>query len=172
MNALLRHFREMFHYDRWANRRVCRAVAGLQPDREGAERAIELYSHVLRASDVWFARTHGDTGPIERLWEPFEAGRLEAETERTGEEWRAFLDELPHDELGRTVGYRTSTGVEHRDALEAILRHVLNHGTHHRGQVVLTLRGLGLDPPVTDYIAMVREDGGPDGRRTRGRSSV
>jgi uncharacterized damage-inducible protein DinB len=34
----------------------------------------------------------------------------------------------------------------------AVLRHVVNHSTYHRGQVAAKLRRLGVEPAATDFI--------------------
>ena len=39
----------------------------------------------------------------------------------------------------------------------AVLRHVVNHATYHRGQVAAKLKRLGVDPPATDMIFWVKE---------------
>jgi len=39
------------------------------------------------------------------------------------------------------------------------MRHVANHATYHRGQIVTMLRQLGRTPPSTDYIRWLREVG-------------
>jgi uncharacterized damage-inducible protein DinB len=39
------------------------------------------------------------------------------------------------------------------------LLHVVNHGTHHRGQVAGFLRSMGRKPPVLDLIAYYRQTG-------------
>jgi uncharacterized damage-inducible protein DinB len=39
----------------------------------------------------------------------------------------------------------------------AVLRHVVNHATYHRGQVASKLKRLGVEPPATDFIFWVRE---------------
>jgi len=39
----------------------------------------------------------------------------------------------------------------------AVLRHVVNHATYHRGQVASKLKRLGVEPPATDFIFWVFE---------------
>jgi uncharacterized damage-inducible protein DinB len=39
------------------------------------------------------------------------------------------------------------------------MRHVVNHATYHRGQLVTLLRQLGRTPPPTDYTRWLREMG-------------
>jgi uncharacterized damage-inducible protein DinB len=41
--------------------------------------------------------------------------------------------------------------------LSDIVLHVVNHATHHRGQVSAFIRALGHRPPATDLTAMLRE---------------
>jgi len=58
-----------------------------------------------------------------------------------------FVADLPEPELVRRVSYRTTDGKDYtRDLWHAIFQ-VLNHGTHHRGEVsaVLDQRGVAND---------------------------
>ena len=41
------------------------------------------------------------------------------------------------------------------------MRHVANHATMHRGQVVGMIRQLGIDPPSTDLLFYLRSDISP-----------
>jgi uncharacterized damage-inducible protein DinB len=34
----------------------------------------------------------------------------------------------------------------------AVLRHVVNHSTYHRGQVASKLKRLGVEQPMTDFV--------------------
>ena len=39
----------------------------------------------------------------------------------------------------------------------AMLRHIVNHSTYHRGQVAAKLKRFGIDQPVTDFFFWVIE---------------
>jgi uncharacterized damage-inducible protein DinB len=47
-------------------------------------------------------------------------------------------------------------GEAHADPLAPLIRHVVNHSTHHRGQAATQLRQLGQAPPGTDLVAYSR----------------
>ena len=57
----------------------------------------------------------------------------------------------PGDPLARNlvsvVVYRNSRGERFERSLHDVLDHVANHGTHHRGQIVLLLRQAGSQLP-------------------------
>ena len=63
----------------------------------------------------------------------------------------------------RPVAYRTMRGAAHEQPLAAILAHVFNHQTHHRGQAHACLSILtGAEPPSLDLLAYQRGDTAPD----------
>lgn len=163
-------FRELFAYDGWASQRVARVVAralqgledaGAGPGGDAAARlrkAALVTSHVFRAQDVWMARIRsGGSGPTDALWDPLPSPELEARARATAARWGDLLDEVGEGSVERTVEYRNSSGREFRHPLDRTLTHVVNHGTHHRGQAVLLLRQAAVPPPVTDHIAFVRQ---------------
>jgi len=145
----------LFSYTRWANERV---LDTLQSAETLPERARELFSHLLRTQDVWYGRVadtdHADldfwaTDPL-----PACAERLDASTRR----WHTVLDERA-GALDQPVSYTNSSGTPFETPLRDICTHVVNHGTHHRAQIALVLREAGIEPPATDYIYYLREEG-------------
>ena len=64
----------------------------------------------------------------------------------------ALLGELPRDALDTVALWRTKQDTLHVSPAE-VLRHVVNHGTYHRGQVAALLKLHGVDFPETDYIS-------------------
>jgi uncharacterized damage-inducible protein DinB len=76
--------------------------------------------------------------------------------ERNANDFDALLSSLSSHASDRTIVYRNSAGREFADTVEDILLHVALHGSYHRGQVSLVIRGGGGEPAPTDYIAFVR----------------
>jgi uncharacterized damage-inducible protein DinB len=55
-----------------------------------------------------------------------------------------------------TCDYQLRIDSLYVSTLEEIMRHVVNHGSYHRGQVAFMLRLLGKQPQATDWIAFSR----------------
>jgi uncharacterized damage-inducible protein DinB len=53
--------------------------------------------------------------------------------------------------------YQDLQGRTHATPLWQIVLHVVNHGTHHRGQVAAMMRAMGHVPPPLDLIRYYRE---------------
>ena len=145
--------RTLLRYTRWAHGRILETMQGADavPDR-----ATTLFSHLLRAQDVWYGRVAGTDHATLDLWTteslPDCAERLETSTRR----WAALLDERA-GALDAPVAYTNSSGTAFETPLRDILTHVVNHGTHHRAQIALLLREADIAPPATDYIFYLRE---------------
>ena len=55
----------------------------------------------------------------------------------------------------RTMRYANSKGVQREHPAWQAMTHFFNHQTHHRGQATTLLMQAGVDPGVTDLIALV-----------------
>jgi uncharacterized damage-inducible protein DinB len=66
-----------------------------------------------------------------------------------------WIDNLNESDLAATLTYRRTTGDQTASMpLRLVLTHFFHHQTHHRGQVTTLLSQQGIDPGVTDLIAM------------------
>jgi uncharacterized damage-inducible protein DinB len=83
-------------------------------------------------------------------------GDLRATLSAVEQEREAFLGGLSDADLGRSISYRTLGGQTFSDPLGSLMKHVVNHSTYHRGQVVTQMRQLGHKPPSTDLILYLR----------------
>ncbi|MEM1003550.1 MAG: DinB family protein, partial [Bacteroidota bacterium] len=52
----------------------------------------------------------------------------------------------------RRIDYVNSKGNAYGNELKDILFHIINHATHHRGQILVDMRNHKMEPPVLDYI--------------------
>lgn len=162
--------RDLYRYNAWANRRILTAVEGLTPgevDRDlgsSFPSILTTLAHMASAEWIWLRRWKG-TSPrgIPGDWD---LTTLQALSDRWGEveaELREFVEALGPGDLARTLVYRNTAGVEFSAPLRQLLRHVVNHSTYHRGQVVTMLRQLGAQGVSTDLVQFHREraDSGP-----------
>ncbi len=158
--------RSHLDYTAWASRRLREAVSKLPADQlthdfGTADKSIlGTLVHVYGADRIWLARLEGTTPPpwiadpssvplsqLEQEWPPVEQ-RLH--------QWAANLT----DEGARTpIHYSDLRGRQWSQLPWMIVLHVVNHGTHHRGQVSGFLRSLGHAPPQLDLVRFYRETG-------------
>ena len=147
-------FRSLFRYTRWANDRVLRAMQAADPV---PKRAVELFSHLLRAQDVWFGRIEKTDHATLDLWVDESLAACAERAEASTRRWQSVLDGLAATDLDQPIAYTNSKGTHFETPLRNLLSHVVNHSTHHRAQIALVLREAGIAPPATDYIFFVRD---------------
>ncbi len=156
MNEGLRaHYLEFARYNTWANRRTAEMLDAPVPDVLASEQVgLRLFSHLLRAEAVWLGRIRGTADAALPIWE---TDMLSICRERLETNAAAFGETLfTSTDLSKRVDYANSQGTEYSTAVADIFSHVFNHGTHHRGQILLLLREAGNAPAPLDYIAYVR----------------
>jgi uncharacterized damage-inducible protein DinB len=71
--------------------------------------------------------------------------------------WKEYVAGLTPDKAAAEVAYSTFKGEAFRSPAWQIVMHVVNHGTHHRGQVSGFIRSLGKTPPVPDLMHFYRQ---------------
>lgn len=155
--------RELYAYNRWANHRTLDAVAALNEEAFNRDLGSSFPSvrdtlaHVLAAEWVWLRRWKGTSPrgtPDDWNLSTLEAIRARwTEVERKQE---AFVSGLEDGDLRRVVAYRNTAGRPFESTIGEMLRHVVNHSTYHRGQVVTMMRQLGAEPAGTDLIQYYR----------------
>lgn len=146
--------RSLLRYNRWANDRL---LATMQAADAPPERAVELFSHLLRTQDVWFGRVQDTDHAGLDFWVNEGLAGCAERVEASANRWQTVLNERAANNLDQPVVYTNSSGTTFETPLQDLLTHVVNHGTHHRAQIALLLREADIPPPATDYIFFVRE---------------
>lgn len=163
--SLLDHLDTLFAYDLWANRALAAALGEASPGGVASEspevrEAARLFAHLTRASEVWLGRVEGTGAAGLPVWpSDGDVAASLARAERAAAGWRAHLRAVGDRGLGQAIAYRNTRGERFETERAGIIAHVVNHGTHHRGQAVHLLREAGLEPPVLDVIAYLRGPG-------------
>ena len=145
---------QLFEYDRWANERIAEKLAGLATELPLADK---LLAHVVGAEEVWFERVSGGEYKKLAVWpEGLALAEVRKRFAAIADAWRAHLEKADAHEFARKVEFKNSAGEPCADPLEAIVRHVVNHGAHHRGQIASLLRAAGHKPETLDFIVWRR----------------
>jgi uncharacterized damage-inducible protein DinB len=71
-------------------------------------------------------------------------------------QWDEWLAGLNDDAVRTDFTYQDMRGNVWTEPIWKLVMHVVNHGTHHRGQVSGFLRAMGRVPPVLDLVAFYR----------------
>ncbi len=82
---------------------------------------------------------------------------MRARFEVVAARWRAHLERTDAKELARRVEFTNSAGQACADRLDDIVRQLVHHGSHHRGQIATLLRAAGRTPETLDFIVWRRK---------------
>jgi uncharacterized damage-inducible protein DinB len=148
----------LFAYDRWANRKVFDACRKLTAEQYGADPVPGWSSvratiyHIVLATEFNLRALAGD--PDDRI--PAEADLVTVDDvagllERAYRRFEELRPTLTPERLNTLLTLR-AIGRTFTLPRWAILRHIVNHSTYHRGQVAAKLKRFGIEPPNTDFF--------------------
>ncbi|HSX70725.1 MAG TPA: DinB family protein [Pseudomonas sp.] len=163
--TLATHLQRLIAYHGWAYDRLLGELASLTEEQYRAPCGLFFGSihgslnHLAVVDRIWLARVCGEPSTYTRLDD-------EAVSERAGFDaffaigvaaWHERLDGLDEAELLAPIDYRNMAGEPHTRTLLDIVTHLVNHGTHHRGQITAALTALGRPASVLDYLYALPE---------------
>jgi uncharacterized damage-inducible protein DinB len=166
----LSDIRQLFDYTEWANDLAFNAATQLSNENLRRDFGISHKSifgtlaHMAGAEWIWLERWH-DRSPAGKeawsLWTTESCGDLATLKDR----WREvverrtrFVSELDEAGLMAELPFKLLSGDPGSMRLVDQMRHVTNHATLHRGQVVGMVRQLGIAPPSTDLLFYLRRE--------------
>jgi uncharacterized damage-inducible protein DinB len=157
-------------YTAWASRRLVEAASELTPEEltrdfgTADKSVLGTLVHTFAADRVWLARMEGLPNPPYSTEADYQLQVLQSAWPALGERWRQWAAQLTDESVQHTLAYRDMRGRPWQQPVWVLLLHVVNHGTHHRGQVSGFLRSMRRTPPVLDLIYYYREvgSGSPD----------
>ena len=169
----LQDIRHLFDYTEWANDLALEAADKLSDEDLRRDVGISHKSifgtlaHMAGAEWIWLERWHGRS-PAKAdgwsRWTPESCGDLATLNHRWSEvvALRAqFISDLDENRLAADLPFKLLSGDPSSMPLVDQMRHVANHATMHRGQVVGMIRQLGIDPPSTDLLFYLRSEISP-----------
>jgi uncharacterized damage-inducible protein DinB len=151
---------ELLEYQRWATTKTLDSVAKLTNEQlhrdlgSSFKSVFETLLHLYGADRAWLGRVKGQTPsrPNPNDYPSLEAMREAWEVVFDG--WIATV--AKHENPKLEIQYTSYDGAPFSSSLEEIVKHVVNHGTYHRGQVAAMQRMLGGEAVSTDLISFYR----------------
>jgi len=151
-------------YTGWASARLVEAASQLTPDELSRDfgtadkSALGTLVHCFAADRIWMVRVSGD--PPVKFIDPerdMNLAVLQNDWPRLIQKWQAWASSQTGDSLAAGVSWKDLKGNSFEMPAWQIALHLVNHGTHHRGQVSGFLRAMGKVPPPLDLARYYRE---------------
>ncbi|MBI3210847.1 MAG: DinB family protein [Candidatus Solibacter usitatus] len=149
-------------YTAWASERLVHAAAQLSPDElqrdfgTSEKSVLGTLVHVFAADRIWMGRVNGNLPAV--FVDPEKDMHLETlrnEWPPIHQSWQKWADGMT--DFSATMKYKDLKGNPQESLYWQVVFHVINHGTHHRGQASGMLRALGIVPPPIDMSYYYRE---------------
>jgi uncharacterized damage-inducible protein DinB len=150
-------------YTKWASARLVEAAGALTSEElmrdfgTADHHVLGTLVHAYAADRIWLARIRGT--PPARFLDPekdMHLSVLQNDWPKLMEEWRSWAAPITEESFALRHSYKDLKENSYETPLWQIVLHVVNHGTHHRGQVSGFLRSMGHTPPPLDLMAYYR----------------
>ena len=139
-------FQQLFDYNFYCNKKLIEACAVIE---NVPEKSIALFSHILNTHQNWNAKLTTKE-PVYDLFQIHEVKNWEDihyDNQRTSFEITSTIDNFE-----KRIDYENSKGELLSNTVTDILFHIINHSTHHRGQISTDFRQNGHKPIPLDYV--------------------
>jgi uncharacterized damage-inducible protein DinB len=147
-------------YHQWATGRVLEETVPLPADQlvktlGGSFASVyATLVHLYQADCIWLDRLNGvPTGQLAHYEAPGCTYDLRNAWTEMLAKMVAGAEGLSENDWLREMSYKTLAGVPYETPLWQMVLHIVNHGSHHRGQITSMLRQLGVKPLNLDLIA-------------------
>jgi uncharacterized damage-inducible protein DinB len=156
---MLAELLDFLAYNRWAHERTLAASARVSKD--DYERTVggsfpslrATLEHLFLAEAIWVSRWHGDAaGQVPDIAGVDSPAALRERWIALWKEQWGFFGDLKEEDMTRRIAVRTRSGITAEPSLGDTIRHLVNHGSYHRGQAATLIRRLGSEPLATDYF--------------------
>ena len=149
-------------YSAWASNRMLEAASKLNEeelsrDFNTSDKTVAgTLAHAFAADRVWLGRIQGNPPASFIDDNDRRLDVLRQEWPALQQRWKQWAAPLADRDVLPKISYKDLKGNPYQTPLWQIMLHVVNHATHHRGQVSGFLRAMGHTPPPLDLIAFYR----------------
>jgi len=143
-------FNQLFDYNFFCNKKLIETCSSIDVL---PEKSIWLFSHILNTHHRWNAKLLNKevTYELFQIHEIRDWGDIHYENQRSSFEITSNVDDFE-----RRIDYENDEGRLFTNTVQDILFHIINHSTHHRGQIATDFRLNELEPIPLDYVLYKR----------------
>jgi len=155
--------RDHLAYSAWASQRLVHAATELTESellrdfQTSDHTVLGTLVHTFAADRVWLARLQKLPNPPYSTPADYSLNVLQVEWPRVQHGWGDLLKRTTDEEACTALIYQDLRGNTWKQPVWQLILHVVNHATHHRGQVSGFLRAMGRIPPPLDLVAYYRQ---------------
>ncbi len=139
-------FKDIIEFDYWANNEILTILE----HQKVIDKDILMFHHILEAQRVWIHRILDL--PVDLSWFEDNLNIIEFRPimESNVQKIRAFIDTEPN--LNEYFHFQNIKKEDSTFMRRDVLFHFLNHGTHHRAQILISLKNQSISIPDLDYL--------------------
>jgi len=153
------YFVVLSDYQQWANDRLFAALGSLDPAQLSSPQGLFFGSihhttdHIMQVGRLWCARLRGEPyqADFKRILYP-DWNQLIEMTQSQSAELSLLLEARDEAFFDERLAFTSSNGQAREMWVRDVLTHMMNHQTHHRGQISAAITRLGGAAPEMDYF--------------------
>jgi uncharacterized damage-inducible protein DinB len=145
-------------YSAWATQRLLDVAATLPPEKLTrdfltADRCVlDTLVHIYAGDRMWLSLWQGKPRGTFVDPEDRDLTVLQNEWPALQKRWTLRMRDCRDADVAEPISFADMRGTPFTKPVWQIVLHVVNHGTHHRGQVSGFLRAMGHTPPPLDLM--------------------
>lgn len=141
----------------WCTRKLSDLLADHESFRDRAAVAAFL-AHIVNVQEYWFERVIQFPDQDTDRWEEYPPGEIRERAKDANRKWLDLIGDHEVD-LDTEIFFETEKGVSRSAPIHRICRHLIQHGEHHRAQILLFLRNCDINTPLVDYAGYSKSVG-------------
>jgi len=154
--------RSYLMYTAWASGILVSVASKLKPEEltrdfgTADKSVLGTLVHIFGADRIWLARLKREPANQFLTNDDYRLEVLQHDWPILHRAWGDWAAGLTDADCQEQVSYSDMSGRPWNQPLGQLVLHVVNHGTHHRGQVSGFLRAMGHAPPKLDLVFFYR----------------
>lgn len=151
---------DLLNYHLWANSRLLSHIERVSDNIFTQQidnvfpSIAETFFHIYQVDQLWLKRCNPELVINERISEFQDSSSALTAFSRLS--LVMLQDVQQHFNDYGEITYQNSTGTRFKNTIEEIIRHIVNHGTYHRGNIAAMIRQQEKSGISTDYIQYLR----------------